>query len=196
MKGVVETSFKLNLTVMKILGLYPFENYPHLYKIYAPTVYAFAMLPGSILGFIQLFFKRDTDGVKYDDLISMVVIFQAPKFLSVVVNGSNIRKCINYFDEYIFVKQSAKHENIVENCVSVCRRNSNVFFFGCVASIFSWCGQLYFRGKNDDLPVNVWMPLSLKQEPVFNKFLYFNLVIGICLLDNKFFKNNSILVQF
>jgi hypothetical protein len=177
MESIVKNSFTLNLSVMKVIGFYPSYRYPRLYQLYAYIIYTFTMIPASLLGILQLFFKETTDGVRYDDLISVVMVFIAPKLLSVVINGHNIQKCIHYFDDEFIRRVNDEHTEIIDNCVTICRRNSIVFFSGCVVSIFSWFTKLFLRENIYQLPLDVWFPFE-SEHMLFYYSLYFSLVLG------------------
>ena len=162
---------------MKLIGIYPFDKDKPLHKLYGVILYTFVMAPGAFLGFIQLFLGEDATEIKYDDLATIVMIFLSPKLLSVVRKRSNIYKCIHYFEKEIFVNQSNDHFYIINDCVKTCRR-MNIFFVGCVISIVTWCGNLFFRHAHYQLPINVWLPFNLEDMPVFFYCFYFDLVLG------------------
>ena len=162
---------------MKLIGIYPFDKDKPLHKLYGFVLYTLVMAPGAFLGFIQLFLGEDATEIKYDDLATIVMIFLSPKLLSVVTKRSNIYKCIHYFEKEIFVNQSNDHFYIINDCVKTCRR-MNIFFVGCVISIVTWCGNLFFRHAHYQLPINVWLPFNLEDMPVFFYCFYFDLVLG------------------
>jgi hypothetical protein len=178
MEGIVKRSFNLNLNVMKVIGLYPLDKYPRFYKLYAYFMYSLAVIPASVLGFLEIFFKEDNSEESYDDPASFVIILLSPKLFSILANGYNIRKCIHYFDVELVTIFNDENLEIINNCVMICRRNSTVFFAGCVLSIVGWVAKLFFREDMHQLPLDVWFPLKSQNTPLYY-CLYFSLVLGI-----------------
>jgi hypothetical protein len=117
MEGIVKRSFNLNLNVMKVIGLYPLDKYPRFYKLYAYFMYSLAVIPASVLGFLEIFFKEDNSEESYDDPASFVIILLSPKLFSILANGYNIRKCIHYFDVELLTTFNDENLEIINNCV-------------------------------------------------------------------------------
>jgi hypothetical protein len=185
MEGIVKRSFNLNLNVMKVIGLYPLDKYPRFYKLYAYFMYSLAVIPASVLGFLEIFFKEDNSEESYDDPASFVIILLSPKLFSILANGYNIRKCIHYFDVELVTTFNDEHLEIINNCVMICRRNSTVFFAGCVLSIVGWVAKLFFREDMHQLPLDVWFPLKSQNTPLYY-CLYFSLVLGRYIHQDSF----------
>lgn len=185
MEGIVKRSFNLNLNVMKVIGLYPLDKYPRFYKLYAYFMYSLAVIPASVLGFLEIFFKEDNSEESYDDPASFVIILLSPKLFSILANGYNIRKCIHYFDVELVTTFNDENLEIINNCVMICRRNSTVFFAGCVLSIVGWVAKLFFREDMHQLPLDVWFPLKSQNTPLYY-CLYFSLVLGRYIHQDSF----------
>jgi hypothetical protein len=177
MENIITSSFSLNLSVMKVIGLYPLKRHPYLYKLLAFVIYTFAMIPATVLGFLQLFFKEDMKKVRHDDLAPFVVIFLSPKLLSIVTSGHRIEKCLQFLDVEFFTVVDSQHIKIINNCVKICRRNSVIFFSGCVVSVFGWTVKMFFREDIHQLPLDVWYPFEIRNTLYY--VLYVSLVLGI-----------------
>ncbi|XP_044258351.1 odorant receptor 33b-like [Tribolium madens] len=183
MKGIVRNSFTLNLTVMKLMGTYPLENYPRLYKVFGYFLYIFSMIPGSIFGFIHLFFKGGITDVGYKDLFSVVVVvFLSPKLFSLVIAAENIKKCIIYLDEGYFIIRNQNQEKIITECVQICRRNSIFFLGGCATCFISWTATLIYQGDMKQLPLLTWLPFNSQDYPLLHYVLYFSYYFGAAYL--------------
>jgi hypothetical protein len=184
MEEVVRQSFTLNLTIMKIIGLYPPRRYSRIYKVYAYTLYVTAMMPPTIFGILHFMFSEDLTAINYSDFVMVGMIFYAPKLFPFVLNGDNIKKCIHYFDASHYTVLKHEHQKIIEECVHNCQRNSRVFFLGCIVGLIGFIGQVFFREDVHKLPLNVWMPQSIQKQSILYYCIYFLLVMGKC--------NNSI----
>ncbi|KAJ3666967.1 hypothetical protein Zmor_002383 [Zophobas morio] len=62
-------SFSLNISVMKLIGLYPSDTYQHLHKAYAVTLYLIFMLPPTILGLLRFVFAQELTSFDYNDFM-------------------------------------------------------------------------------------------------------------------------------
>jgi hypothetical protein len=179
MEEVVRQSFTLNLTIMKIIGLYPPRRYSRIYKVYAYTLYVTAMMPPTIFGILHFMFSEDSKtAIYYSDFIMVGMMVYALKLFPFVLNGDNIKKCIHYFDASHYSVLKRKHQKIIEECVHNCQRNSRVFFLGCIAGVTGFIGQVLFREDVHQLPINVWMPQSIEKLPILYYCIYFLLVMG------------------
>ncbi|XP_063912027.1 odorant receptor 33b-like [Zophobas morio] len=93
------------------------------------------------------------------------MVIYIPKFLPFVTNGNEIKLCIHYFDLEIFSLLEDADDVLVE-CTRVCRRNTKFFFSG---AIFCWISLLikpFIWGGSYRLPVEVWLPFSVENQPV------------------------------
>ncbi|XP_064212367.1 odorant receptor 33a isoform X1 [Tribolium castaneum] len=164
---------------MKLMGIYPLENHSRLYKVFGYALYIFSIIPGSVLGFLQLFFKGDITGVGYKDLSSVVVIFLSPKLCSMVFAADNVKKCIDYLDEGYFTIKNQNQEQIVTECVQICRRNSVIFLGGCTVSFITWSGTLLYRDDIKQLPLIAWLPFNSQDYSLLHYVLYCSHGFGV-----------------
>jgi hypothetical protein len=188
MKEVIQKSFHLNLTVMKIIGLYSSSKYPRIYKMYAYVIYVLAMMPSTIFGLFHFILSEDNSAINYSDFVMVGMIFYAPKLLPFVINGEKIKKCIHYFDASHYTVRRPEHKNIIEECVHSCQRNSRVFFVGCIAGLIGFICQIFIRENIHQLPLNIWLPPSIEKNPIFYYSFYFLLVMGKCEWDSSIWK--------
>jgi hypothetical protein len=176
MENYVKKSFALNITVLKIVGVYPSNKCTNLSKLVAYMLYSFAMLPAVVLGFIQLFCNTN---FLYNDLVAVALFFLSPKLWLIVKNGHKIKRCIHYFDNEFVATVNNGHDEIIDKCVKICRRNSLVFFISCNISALIWFNKLFFREHISELPLDVWNPFKINHKPVFYYCLYVSLALGI-----------------
>jgi hypothetical protein len=176
MENYVKKSFALNITVLKIVGVYPSNKCTNLSKLFAYMLYSFAMLPAVVLAFIQLFCNIN---FLYNDLVAVALFFLSPKLCLIVKNGHKIKRCIHYFDNEFVATVNNGHDEIIDKCVKICRRNSLVFFISCNISALIWFNKLFFREHISELPLDVWNPFKINHKPVFYYCLYVSLALGI-----------------
>jgi hypothetical protein len=176
MENNIKKSFALNITVLKIVGVYPPNNYTHLLRLFAYMLYTFAMLPTIVLGFIQLFCNIN---FLFNDLLAVAMFFLSPKLWLIVKNGHKIKRCIHYFDNEFVTTVNDGHDEIIDKCVKICRRNSLVFFISCNICSAVWFIQLFFREDISELPLKVWNPFKVNDRSIFYYCLYVSLASGI-----------------
>jgi hypothetical protein len=144
-------------------------------------LYAFAMLPAVVFGFIPLFCNIN---FLYNDLVAVAMLFLSPKFFLIVKNGHKIRRCIHYFDNEFVTNVNDGHDEIIDKCVKICRRNSLVFFISLNICAAAWFIKLFFRENISELPVDVWNPFKLNDRSIFYYSLYVSSTLGISYLHN------------
>ncbi|XP_063912024.1 odorant receptor 94a-like [Zophobas morio] len=176
MEKVAAYSFSLNIRVMKVIGLYPSNSHQSLHKIYAHVIYILAMIPATTLGLLHFVFTEDITNFTYNDFIMVAMVFYTFKFLPFVKNSAQIKNCIHYFDDPFYTVVQEKHREIVEECVDVCRRNSKVFFVGCIAGLTGFIGQAVLN--LEQLPLNVWIPKFVKERALCYHIVHFLVMLG------------------
>jgi hypothetical protein len=176
MENKIKKSFVLNITVLKIVGVYPSNKYTNLYKLFSYTLYNFVMLPTIVFGFIQLFCNIN---IFFNDLAGIATFLLSPKLWLIVKNGHKIKKCIYYFDNEFVTTVNDGHDEIIDKCVKICRRNSLVFFISCIICTLAWFIKLFFRENIPELPIEVWNPFEVNDRSMLYYGLYVNLVLGI-----------------
>jgi hypothetical protein len=176
MENNIKKSFALNIIVLKIAGVYRSTKYTHLFKLFSYMLYAFAMLPTIVFGFIQLFCNIN---FLHNDLAGVVIFFQSPKIWLIVKNGHKIKRCIHYFDNELVTSVNDGHDEIIDKCDKICRRNSLVYFISCNICALSWFIQLFLREDISELPLDVWNPFEVNDRSMFYYSLYVSLVLGM-----------------
>lgn len=175
---IVSDSFKLNVTLLTLIGLYPPKKPSMLHKLYATILYSLAFLPPLVLGTLHFFFMDDFNDIDFSDFVMIGMISYTFKLMPFVTNSSKVKKCINYFD-ILNYKVFKSEEKILKACIGSCRRNTNVFFVGCCLSLFGFVAQALLRENPHQLPVKVWFPFTHKEAPVIYYSIYFLLVYGM-----------------
>jgi hypothetical protein len=176
MENNIKKSFALNITVLKIVGVYPSNKYTNLFKLFSYTLYNFVMLPTIVFGFIQLFCNIN---IFFNDLAGIATFLLSPKLWLIVKNGHKIKKCICYFHNEFVTTVNDGHDEIIDKCVKICRRNSLVFFISCIICTLAWFIKLFFRENISELPIEVWNPFEVNDRSMLYYGLYVNLVLGI-----------------
>ncbi|KAJ3666976.1 hypothetical protein Zmor_002390 [Zophobas morio] len=177
MERVADYSFTLNISVLKFLGFYPVKSYKVLHKVYACILYTLVMIPVAIFIVLHFVFAEDRTDFKHNDFVMVAMLLYVCKFFPWLLQSNKFKHCIHYFDQlYDAVKEHEKH---VEDCSAVCRRNSKIFFVGCVSAIFGFVGQACVN--SDELPLNVWVPTVIRQKPLYYGFIYV-----LCLLTPSY----------
>jgi ABC-type phosphate transport system permease subunit len=176
MENNIKKSFSLNITVLKILGVYPSNKYTHLFKLFSYMLYTIAMLPTIVFGFIQFFCNIN---FLNNDVAGVSMFFLSPKTWFIVKNGHKIKRCIHYFDNEFVTTVNDGHDEIIDKCVKICQRNSLVFFISCIICTLAWFIKLFFRENISELPLDVWNPFKENHRSIFYYCLYVSLALGM-----------------
>ena len=163
MKRLADLSFSLNITVLKVIGIYPLDNYKLLHKVYAYVIYVVSMVPVSIFCLLHFTCASDLTDFKNNDFVMIAVIFYTIKFFPCLLNRNKIKQCIHYFDRFDY--SLADHKKIIDECVSTCQRNSKIFFMGCVAAVTGLAGQTLMN--LDELSLDIWLPKFVREKPLY-----------------------------
>jgi hypothetical protein len=175
MENSIKKSFALNIIVLKMVGVYPPNKYTNLFRLFSYMLYTFAILPTIVFGFIQLFCNIN---FLYNDLAGVSVLFLSPKFWLIVRNGHKIKKCIHYFDNEFVTTMNDGHDEIIDKCVKICRRNSLVFFVSLSICAAAWFIKLFLREDISELPLDVWNPFNVNDRSIAYYSLYVSLALG------------------
>ena len=165
MPSITQVNFALNLRWMKLIGLYPPEKQTLWHKFWSFVLYFIALVPFAVLGVFGFVLNVGMQIMDYNSFIIVGMVIYIPKFLPFVTNGNEIKLCIHYFDLEIFSLLEDADDVLVE-CTRVCRRNTKFFFSG---AIFCWISLLikpFIWGGSYRLPVEVWLPFSVENQPV------------------------------
>ncbi|KAJ3656604.1 hypothetical protein Zmor_015671 [Zophobas morio] len=180
MTQLVRKLFSLNLSVMRLFGFYPTKNYKNIYRVYAYTVYIFFVVPTPILTSLYLLFGENVDlALVAQNAFSIgetgCFVF---KLLQFIRNSDKIRRCIYMVESPIFTNYVKTQEQIMDDCVHVCTRNSNFFQFFCILTAASWAAVPLF-GKEYRLPLDIWLPYDVTRGGLPYILSYIFLVSGV-----------------
>jgi hypothetical protein len=192
--SITEQSFRINLRVMRAFQLYPPENHTPLYKIKAYFVHFVFVMYIPILGILYLLLEEhlDMERVNYNAaFLAQVTAFSA-KFLPIINNAHRIKKCITFFESSSFNITKAKHGNILDNCIQICRRNTRIFLVCVAVGVTNWATKpLFWEERN--FPTDIWLPFNATSHITVYCCVYIYLATGnivICLdLDIFIFKH-------
>jgi hypothetical protein len=177
--SITEQSFRINLRVMRAFQLYPPENHTPLYKIKAYFVHFVFVMYIPILGILYLLLEEhlDMERVNYNAaFLAQVTAFSA-KFLPIINNAYRIKKCITFFESSSFNITKAKHGNILDNCIQICRRNTRIFLVCVAVGVTNWATKpLFWEGRN--FPTDVWLPFDATSEITVYCCVYIYLATG------------------
>ena len=190
MTELVRQLFSLNLTVMRLLGLYPTKKYKIIYKVYAYIVYIFFIVPVPVLPSLYLLLGENVDlALIAQNAFSIgettCFVF---KLLQFIRNADKIRKCIYLVESPIFTNYAKTQDQIMDDCVHVCTRNAKFFHFFCILTAGSWAVVPLF-GNEYKLPLDVWLPYDTTGGGLPYTLTYIFMVTGICLTQWFFFSN-------
>ncbi|KAJ3643967.1 hypothetical protein Zmor_026646 [Zophobas morio] len=159
MSGIISQSFRFNLRVLKAFYLYPEPEQTFLHKIRTYVLYVLFVVTVPVISIIHLLTAEDLNVEKanYNGSFLAQATSFITKFLPFVVNGQNIRKCINYFENFKVEREN--HQVIIYECIRICRRNTSAFYICAVGAVGSWATKpLFWKGRN--FPVDVWWPFD------------------------------------
>ncbi|XP_063912009.1 odorant receptor Or1-like [Zophobas morio] len=180
MTELVRQLFSLNLTVMRLLGLYPTKKYKIIYKVYAYIVYIFFIVPVPVLPSLYLLLGENVDlALIAQNAFSIgettCFVF---KLLQFIRNADKIRKCIYLVESPIFTNYAKTQDQIMDDCVHVCTRNAKFFHFFCILTAGSWAVVPLF-GNEYKLPLDVWLPYDTTGGGLPYTLTYIFMVTGV-----------------
>ena len=176
METIAGRSFSLSITVLKLVGFYPSNNHKLLHKLYGVILYIVAMIPITIMGLLHFALMTDLADFKSNDFIMVAIIFYTFKLPPCLMNRNKIKDCIHYFDENYSSVVEEEQKKIMDECVATCRRNFKVFFITCMLAALGFLIQSLLN--LEQLPLNVWLPKSVRHNPVYFHFVRFLIHFG------------------
>ncbi|XP_063905155.1 odorant receptor Or1-like [Zophobas morio] len=90
------------------------------------------------------------------------------KVLPFIRNGERIKKCIDFFGQSDFAPRDTQEQEIIDECVAICRRNCTAYFCGIIITVILWNVPVYF-GKEKTFPVQLWLPY----DPISSSLIYY-----------------------
>ena len=174
MEGVITQSFKRNLYILQIIGLYPTPEYKSLHRIFCYSIYSVAMLPQFVLTLVKIF----KDGRDQNSFISTALVVLAVKYLYFLIKCDDLKATIDYFDEKFVRGWNVKQILITDMCIARSKNLCNVFFVGVVLGLCGWVAALGFQNYCSNLPLGVWFPYSCEAQPGLYACIYSICIIG------------------
>ena len=166
MPSIIQQSFRFNLKAMRFFFLYPPDKYKPLYRIHTYIMYFLLVVPIPVLECVYLFLQEDLRFTQIADsvfLLAELVCFVL-KLYPFLNNSERIKRCIHYFDSAIFEVVRSEHEEILKECVKMCRRTSALFLAAVTGGFISWSSRP-ISWKNHVFPTDLWLPFDVKTAP-------------------------------
>ena len=141
-------------------------------------MYLFCIIPVPVFGCLYLLIEEDVDLMKVSENAFLLAEMGCyiTKFLPLLRSSKEIKECILYFDAPQFRKINDTHRDILDDCIKICRRNTNIFLVSVAAGLVSWAVKPFFWSKYR-LPVDVWIPFEIDFTPVIYYPLYVCIVL-------------------
>ncbi|CAH1374425.1 unnamed protein product, partial [Tenebrio molitor] len=179
MQSVIHQSFRVNLRVLQILGLYPSENDTIWKKVEAYTLFFFGLFPIPSFGSLYLLLENEIDVERLFDnaFILAGMTGYITKLLPFIRNGRKLKQCIDSFESPLFAALDQEETKIIQECIKVCRRNSAIFFIVVIGGISVWSTKPLFW-THYNLPIDIWIPFTMTTGSLLNCFIYLFLVTG------------------
>lgn len=113
MSGFVSYSFRLNIIVLKILGLYPSKSYYKIHRAYAVVLFIVSMAPSFVVGVLHFVYTADLAHINNSDLFLIAMQFYTLKLIPFVTNGTQVEKIVIYFEATCYAITKPERINII-----------------------------------------------------------------------------------
>ncbi|KAJ3658562.1 hypothetical protein Zmor_010295 [Zophobas morio] len=165
MKDIIKESFKIDLNVLSIFGLYISGNNSTLLKVRAYALYFFLLVLGTVLILISLILENDISGMQMNLMVTYVVETMSMwlKVLPFIRNAERIKDCINFFGRRDFAPKDQEEKKIIDECIRICHRNCTAYFYGIIITEVFWSAPVLFA-KEKTLPIKLWLPYDPKSS--------------------------------
>nr|UTN00930.1 odorant receptor [Semanotus bifasciatus] len=176
---LVKLSFRYNILIMKVLGLYPYDSWPRVYIIYAYIFYIMFTWPPPVLPLIDLIVSRETDIAKICDsgfIISQLGILIV-KLLPLKNHPENTKRTIYTLHDDIFNNYTPEQKHFEDDAVQTCRRNFFIFLTFCLGSLFTWPLKVLFYEERR-FPIEVWLPFNPFEDDTVYYSVFLWLFVG------------------
>lgn len=175
---LIQESFKINIQVLKYVGLYRSRAFPNLSKIYGMFLYILFNVGVVILGYTQwIKFPNEMIGNLTAPHLIQATFFLI-KFFPFLSDNKKVQNCMNFLADPYFVPEAKNQKKILTNCVRYCQR-LNLFYFSEVVCLVIVGVSLPVFMEKQDFPISIWLPYDTKQN-----FWTFYLTYGIISLGN------------
>ena len=117
MTDIITDSFKTTLTIMRYIGLFYDEKQAKILKIWSLSLYLSVVL-GTTLAFVGFLTQKTDDIMQINQMVVFLVSSAAicVKVLLFLVNGSRMKKCIEYFGDHRFAPKTNEEKIIIDDC--------------------------------------------------------------------------------
>ncbi|XP_063919463.1 odorant receptor 94b-like [Zophobas morio] len=176
MTDIITDSFKTTLTIMRYIGLFYDEKQAKILKIWSLSLYLSVVL-GTTLAFVGFLTQKTDDIMQINQMVVFLVSSAAicVKVLLFLVNGSRMKKCIEYFGDHRFAPKTNEEKIIIDDCHRVCKRNFRIY--GSILFVADICWNILpFFEKKPRLPINIWLPYEITIKPAIFYTTYFYVV--------------------
>jgi hypothetical protein len=178
MASIINKSFGINLSVLRILNLYIPTEVTRFNRVLSYITYILFTLHVPILGTLY-FLLEDVDIHNLGDsafTVAQIICFFA-KLLPFVTKKEEIKKCIHYLESPIFIPLRENHKEIIDKNANICRRNSIIYLTCISSSLIVWVMKPFFL-EDKRLPVDVWFPTRVINNPKIFYCLYIYTFLG------------------
>lgn len=145
------------------------------------VIYLFFTVVIPIFGIIHLLIEEDdVHIINYGVMFLTQAVAFSVKILPFIINNNEIRDCVNHFDDVIF-SVSEEDRHILNNCISVCHRNTKLFFIVISGGLVTWIAKplLFEKYKT---PLDIWLPVvntaEFEEVSLLYCILYFITSLG------------------
>ncbi|XP_044259474.1 odorant receptor Or2-like [Tribolium madens] len=181
MPSIIDISFKVNINVLRVSGLYLPDKFKSLYQVYTYVTYFLLVIPVPILECVNLLVQEQITFRQIADnafLIAELGCF-IPKYWPFVRHGERLKRCIHYFSAPIFKTDKKEHKEILKDCVKVCHYSTAFYFASVTAGFCSWSIRpIYWQ--NHIFPTDIWLPFDPHTAPKLHvACVYFYLVLAV-----------------
>ncbi|XP_018566518.1 odorant receptor Or1-like [Anoplophora glabripennis] len=176
-RDLTESTFKYNIAIMKIFGLYPFDNWPKVSILYGFISYVVLTFITAVL-VVVLLIVRIKDSVQIlseDGFIMVELIVLSVKILPCKLNIKGIKRTMHALKQEIFNSQLPEQDRIlaetIDNCIFI-------FLTFCTCSVITvslWaCVPLAYEARR--LPIAIWLPFDPFEDTAIYISLYIFLI--------------------
>ncbi|KAJ3658556.1 hypothetical protein Zmor_010290 [Zophobas morio] len=170
MNDIIKESFKVDLNVLSLFGLYISGNNSTLLKVRGYALYFFLLVMGTTLILINLIVGNDIIGMQMNLMVTYIVETMGMwlKVLPFMQNPERIKECINFFGRSEFAPKDQEEKKIIDECVRICHRNCTAYFYGVIITEIIW-GMPILIAKEKIFPIQLWLPY----DPTSSNLVYY-----------------------
>lgn len=176
MDNTIQKSFGIILKILKFFGIYCHGEKTKLLTLWMYVSY-FYYLTFVLLCLIQGIFGNIPDMQKNQIwLASSECVSGSLKIIPFLKNSKRITKCIDYFSDKKFEAEHTYGHMVLDNCVTICRRNIKIYLIVESCVVVFWYSRALFKGYYT-LPLDIWLPFEITNFVVY-AFVWIYSVLG------------------